>query len=235
MFAIMPAVSVLIYVYLHSQKREARRIIDGEMRSRRKEVVLLFRHLLLLFDRNICDICVNFDYVIKIYSIYIRDQLDCVKNYCGSGYNDCYELSGRSDGYTFAELSSLSEMSGIVSRLSSDELDGFTHAFARRDEAVWNLCEDGFPSLSAVGNVESLFFTKSAMKKRIAKSKNFLRGVSNSARERHLVNIEESLVKDIYFGLRLVYLIDRSRSGLRRYLYATPAERLMQKVVHRDK
>lgn len=235
MFAIMPAVSVLIYVYLHSQKREVRRIIDGEMLSRRKEVVLLFRKLLLLFDRNIYDICVNFDYVINNYSIYVRDQLDCAKNDCGSGCNDCYELPGRSGGYMFAELNSLSEMSDIVSRLSSDELEGFTRAFAWRDEAVWNLYVEGFLWLSPVGSVEARFFTKSAMKKRIANSREFLRRVSNRALERYLVNIEESLVADIYSGLRLVYLIERSRSGLRRYLYATPAERLMQKVVNRDK
>ena len=235
MFAIMPAVSVLIYVYLHSQKREVRRIIDGEMLSRRKEVVLLFRKLLLLFDRNIADICVNFDYVINNYSSYVGDQLDCTKNDCGSGYNGCYELPGGSDGYMFAELNSLSEISGIVSRLSSDELEGFTRAFAWRDEAVWNLYVEGFLELSAVGRAESLFFTKSAMKTRIANSKEFLRRVSNGARDRYLVKVEESLVADIYHGLRLVYLIERSRSGLRRYLYATPAERLMQKVVNREK
>ena len=235
MLAIMPAVSVLIYVYLHSQKREVRRIIDRDMLSRRKEVVLLFRKLLLLFDRNISDICVNFDYVIKNYSIYVRDQLDCVKNDCVSGYNGCYELSVGADGYTFAELNSLSEISGIVSRLSSDELEGFTRAFAWRDEAVWNLYVEGFLWLSSVGKVKSLFFTKSAMKKRIANSKEFLQRLSNGVRERYLVKIEESLVADIYFGLRLVYLIERSRSGLRRYLYATPAERLMQKVVSREK
>ena len=212
-----------------------RRIIDREMLSRRKEVVLLFRKLLLLFDRNISDICVNFDYVIKNYSIYVRDQLDCVKNDCVSGYDGCYELSVDSDGYTFAELNSLSEISGIVSRLSSDELEGFTRAFAWRDEAVWNLYVEGFLWLSSVGKVKSLFFTKSAMKKRIANSKEFLQRLSNGARERYLVKIEESLVADIYFGLRLVYLIERSRSGLRRYLYATPAERLMQKVVSREK
>ena len=235
MFAIMPTVSVLIYVYLHSQKREVRRIIDGEMLSRRKEVVLLFRKLLLLFDRNISDICVNFDYVINNYSMYVRDQLDCAKNDRGSGCNGCYELPGGSDGYLFAELNGLSEMSGIVSRLSSDELEGFTRAFAWRDEAVWNLYVEGFLWLSAVGRVESHFFTKSAMKTRIANSKELLRRVSNGARERYLVKIEESLVVDIYSGLRLVYLIERSRSGLRRYLYATPAERLMQKVVDREK
>lgn len=235
MFAIMPAVSVLIYVYLHSQKREVRRIIDGEMLSRRKEVVLLFRKLLLLFDRNISDICENFDYVINNHSTYLRDQLDCVKNDCGSGYNGCNDLLGGSDGYMFAELNSLSEMSDIVSRLSSDELEGFTRAFAWRDEAVWNLYVEGFLWLSAVGRVESLFFTKSAMRKRIANSKEFVRRVSNGVRERYLVKIEESLVADIYSGLRLVYLIERSRSGLRRYLYAMPAERLMQKVVNREK
>jgi len=135
----------------------------------------------------------------------------------------------------FAELNSLSEMSDIVSRLSSDELEGFTRAFAWRDEAVWNLYVEGFLWLSPVGSVEARFFTKSAMKKRIANSREFLRRVSNRALERYLVNIEESLVADIYSGLRLVYLIERSRSGLRRYLYATPAERLMQKVVNRDK
>lgn len=234
MLAMMPAVSVLIYIYLHSQKRDVRRIIDAEMRSRRKEVVLLFRELLLWFDRNIYDICVNFDYVINNYSPYVRDQLDCAKNDCGSGHTGCSELLDDSDGYVFAELNSLSEMSGIVSRLSSDELEGFTRAFAWRDEAVWNLYVDGFLRLSNTGSIESLCFTKSAMKKRIADLKECLRGISNEARERRLVKIEEDLVVDIYSGLRLVYLIERSRSGLRRYLYATPAERLMQKVVNRE-
>ena len=210
-------------------------MIDGEMCSRRKEVVLLFRKLLLWFDRNIADICVNFDYVINNYSIYLRDQLDCAKNDCDSGYNGCYELPDGPDGYMFAELNGLSEMSGIVSRLSSDELEGFTRAFAWRDEAVWNLYVKEFSRISAAERVESLFFTKSAMKKRIANSKGFLRRVSNGARERYLVKIEESLAEDIYSGLRLVYLIERSRSGLRRYLYATPTERLMQKVVNREK
>ena len=235
MLAIMPAVSVLIYIYLHSQKREVRRIIDGEMRSRRKEVVLLFRDLLRWFDRNIVDICKNFDYVINNHSTYLRGQLDYVKNDCGSGYNGCNDLPSGSDGYMFAELNSLSEMSDIVSRLSSDELEGLTRAFAWRDEAVWNLYVDGFIRISAAESIESLFFTESAMKKRLENLKQFLRRLSNDARERHLAKIQESVVADIYSSLRLVYLIERSRSGLRRYLYATPAERLMQTVVNREK
>lgn len=233
--AIMPIVSILLYLYFHTQNKEVKKMVDLSLRPHREKVVLLYKELLLWFDRNILDLCKNFDYVVSNYSEFVRETLACVTADSGTGCEWGCSVADAVDGYSFVEFDDLCELSNIVCKLRGEELEWFTRVFSWRNEATWYLYLFEFDDFTSVESLESALFTKSGMQNWVANSIGSMRKLNAKQAERFRIKIEERLVSKIYFGLRLLYVIDRSRTALRRSLYSTPSVRLMQKVVSREK
>lgn len=233
--AIMPIVSILLYLYFHTQNKEVKKMVDLSLRPHREKVVLLYKELLLWFDRNILDLCKNFDYVVSNYSEFVRETLACVTADSGTGCEWGCSVADAVDGYSFVEFDDLCELSNIVCKLRGEELEWFTRVFSWRNEATWYLYLFEFDDFTSVESLESALFTKSGMQNWIANPIGSMRKLNAKQAERFRIKIEERLVSKIYFGLRLLYVIDRSRTALRRSLYSTPSVRLMQKVVSREK
>ena len=233
--AIMPIVSIMLYLYFHTQNKEVKKMVDLSLRPHREKVVLLYKELLLWFDRNILDLCKNFDYVVSNYSEFVRETLACVTADSGTGCEWGCSVADAVDGYSFVEFDDLCELSNIVCKLRGEELEWFTRVFSWRNEATWYLYLFEFDDFTSVESLESALFTKSGMQNWVANSIGSMRKLNAKQAERFRIKIEERLVSKIYFGLRLLYVIDRSRTALRRSLYSTPSVRLMQKVVSREK
>lgn len=233
--AVMPILSILLYLYFHTQNKEVKKMVDLSLRPHREKVVLLYKELLLWFDRNIYDLCKNYDYVVSNYSMFVREKMECVTVDSGTGGEWGCRVVDAVDGYSFVEFDDLCELSNIVCKLRGEELEWFTRVFSWRNEATWYLYLFEFDNFTSVESLESALCTKSAMRKWIANLIGSIQNLNAKQAERFRVETEERLVSKIYFGLRLLYVIDRSRTALRRSLYSTPSARLMQKVVTREK
>ena len=164
-----------------------------------------------------------------------REAFACVTADSRTGCEWGRSVADVVDGYSFVEFDDLCELSNIVCKLRGEELEWFTRVFAWRNEATWYLYLFEFGNFTSVKSLESALFTKSAMQNWIANSIGSMQKLNAKQAERIRVDAEERLVSSIYFGLRLLYVIDRSRTALRRSLYSTPSARLMQKVVSREK
>lgn len=242
--ALLPIFSIVFYLYFYSHKREVRRLVEKESIVYRKEVVLLYEELLLWFERNAYDICLNFEYLVGVRSSLVELQMrrlfsdsqsfDDVEFLRGDEFND-FVFKEEFDGYGFLENVDLQKLCEIVEKLSSDKLERFVRVFSVYDEDMWDLYYHGFRKLNSVETVERSLFTKRGVRSWIEEEKPCVGVVGQDVIGRRKKKVEWSLASGIYAGLELLFSIDRAMTSLRRYLYSSRTETLILKVLSRDK
>lgn len=242
--ALFPIFSIVFYLYFYSHKRDVRRLVEKEGIIYRKEVVLSYEKLLFWYERNAYDICLNYEYIVRVRSSLVESSIrrlfpnlqssDGVGFLSEEEFND-YIFEEELRGYNFLEIADLQELCDLVQKLSADELDRFTRAFSVYDEDIWDLYYRGFRRLRNVETVERSLFTKNGVRSWIEKWEPYLWAVDRDVVGRRKELLESSLASGIYEGLELLFSIDRAMTSLRRYLYSSRTETLILKVLSRDK
>lgn len=237
--ALMPLLSLPVFLYFYSQKRNVRRAIMRNEAAHVDEVALLFERLLLWFDRNLYRLCLNFDYAVRVQRSLVDFQLKHIfperlsRLQADRFFMGVDEL----DRYMFVELDDVQELSGIVDELLDDRLKRYTIFFSAASDDVWELYSNDLHKLKAVEGVEEVFLCKGAVKSlvgdRISREQRRELGVDRVSEVRDA--LEDWLSWEVYSGLETLYRIKKASRALRRYLYSSRTETLILKVLSREK
>lgn len=237
--ALMPLLSLPVFLYFYSQKRNVRRAIMRNEAAHVDEVALLFERLLLWFDRNLYRLCLNFDYVVRVQRSLVEFQLKHIfpERLSRLQADRLFMGVDELDRYMFVELDDVQELSGIVDELLDDRLKRYTRFFSAASDDVWELYSNDLHKLKAVEGVEEVFLCKGAVKSlvgdRISREQRRELGVDRVSEVRD--ELEDSLSWEIYSGLETLYRIMKASRALRQYLYSSRTETLILKVLSREK
>ena len=92
-----------------------------------------------------------------------------------------------------------------------------------------------FNSLSEEKEIEKLFYTQKGMASKLANYCTYPDDVTKDKLEQERKNERLYLSWSIYTDLELLYRLMRMRNSLRSYLYSSRMERLILKVLNKDK
>lgn len=237
--ALMPLLSLPVFLYFYSQKRNVRRAIVRNKAAHVDEVALLFERLLLWFDRNLHCLCLHFDFVTRVQRSLVDFQLKHIFPERVSGLQAHRLFMGvdELDRYMFVELGDVQELSGIVDELLNDRLKLYTRFFSATSDDVWELYSNDLYKLKTVEGVQEVFLCKDAVKSLVGDriSREQMRGLGVDRVSEVRDELEDWLSFEIYSGLETLYRINKASQALRRYLYSSRTETLILKVLIREK
>lgn len=241
-FLSLPAIVALVtilptvfFFYFYSQKREVRKVIDKENGQYFEEVILLYEKLLIWVNHHIYQISENFDYVINCQDLIIEVFLEKeIPNYVSLTEKKYYRTEGIEE-FNFLEISDLSELREIVTQLMSDRLIKFTRIFSINRFDIWQFYLRDFDSLSEEEEIEKLFYTQKGMASKLAKRYTYSYDVTKDKLEQERKKEQSCLSWSIYKNLESLYRLMRMRNSLRSYLYSSRMERLILKVLNKDR
>ncbi|MFS9171721.1 hypothetical protein QM857_06475 [Streptococcus infantis] len=233
--ALVTILPTVFFFYFYSQKREVRKVIDKENGQYFEEVILLFEKLLIWVNHHIYQISENFDYVINCQDLIIEVFLEKeIPNYVSLTEKKYYRTEGIEE-FNFLEISDLSELREIVTRLMSDRLIKFTRIFSINRFDIWQFYLRDFDSLSEEEEIEKLFYTQKGMASKLAKRYTYSYDVTKDKLEQERKKEQSCLSWSIYNNLESLYRLMRMRNSLRSYLYSSRMERLILKVLNKDR
>ena len=233
--ALMTILPVAFFFYFYSQKRDIRKIIDRENSQHLEEVILLYEKLLIWIDTHIYQLSKNFDYVINCQDLIIEMFLEKkIPNYMSLTEKKYYRPKGI-EGFSFLDIANLSELEEIVTKLTSDRLIKFTRIFSVNRFDIWQFYLRDFNSLSEEEKIEKLFYTQKGMASKLANRYTYPYDVTKDKLEQERKEERLCLSCSIYSDLELLYRLMRMKNSLRSYLYSSRMERLILKVLNKDK
>ena len=233
--ALVTILPTVFFFYFYSQKREVRKVIDKENGQYFEEVILLFERLLIWVNHHIYQISENFDYVINCQDLIIEVFLEKeIPNYVSLTEKKYYRTEGIEE-FNFLEISDLSELREIVTQLMSDRLIKFTRIFPINRFDIWQFYLRDFDSLSEEEEIEKLFYTQKGMASKLAKRYTYSYDVTKDKLEQERKKEQSCLSWSIYKNLESLYRLMRMRNSLRTYLYSSRMERLILKVLNKDR
>lgn len=233
--ALVTILPTVFFFYFYSQKREVRKVIDKENGQYFEEVILLFERLLIWVNHHIYQISENFDYVINCQDLIIEVFLEKeIPNYVSLTEKKYYRTEGIEE-FNFLEISDLSELREIVTQLMSDRLIKFTRIFSINRFDIWQFYLRDFDSLSEEEEIEKLFYTQKGMASKLAKRYTYSYDVTKDKLEQERKKEQSCLSWSIYKNLESLYRLMRMRNSLRTYLYSSRMERLILKVLNKDR
>lgn len=233
--ALVTILPTVFFFYFYSQKREVRKVIDKENGQYFEEVILLFEKLLIWVNHHIYQISKNFDYVINCQDSIIEMFLEKkIPNYMSLTEKKYYRPKGI-EGFSFLDIANLSELEEIVTKLTSDRLIKFTRIFAVNRFDIWQFYLRDFNSLSEEEEIEKLFYTQKGMASKLANRYTYPYDVTKDKLEQKRKEELLCLSCSIYSDLELLYRLMRMKNSLRSYLYSSRMERLILKVLNKDK
>ena len=233
--ALMTILPTVFFFYFYSQKRDVRKIIDKENSQYFEEVVLLYEKLLIWIDHHIYQISENFDHVINCQDSIVEEFLKKeIPNYI-SLTGKQYYIPKRIEDFRFIEITDLSELQEIITKLSSDSLVKFTRIFSVKRFDIWYLYFWEFHSLSKIEEIEKLFYTQKGMTSKLDGRYTRLYDFTQEQLEKKRKEEQLLLSWSIYNNLELLYRLKRASNSLRAYLYSSRMERLLLKALNKDK
>lgn len=233
--ALVTILPTVFFFYFYSQKREVRKVIDKENGQYFEEVILLFERLLIWVNHHIYQISENFDYVINCQDSIIEMFLEKkIPNYVSLTEKKYYRPKGI-EGFSFLDIANLSELEEIVTKLTSDRLIKFTRIFAVNRFDIWQFYLRDFNSLSEEEEIEKLFYTQKGMASKLANRYTYPYDVTKDKLEQERKEERLCLSCSIYSDLELLYRLMRMKNSLRSYLYSSRMERLILKVLNKDR
>lgn len=228
------ALAPTIFFYFYSQKRDVRKIIDKESNKRLEESVLLYENLMLWINENLYDISNNYDYVIRVQNSIVSLRMEKrVPNYFSLTGIPPY-MRNKICNFQFIDLPEVDDFAQIVNELLSDNLDRYSRLIAYRNYDLWELYW-GISSLNESEKVHRSFYTRSGVKDYISGIAELPYDINKEMFEGER-NLESSiLVSDIYKKLKLLYTLKRGSDALRKYLYSSRMEKVLVRVLQKEK
>lgn len=231
---LLALVPTVFFFYFYSQKRDVRKIIDKERNKHLEESVLLYEKLMLWIDKNLYDISNNYDYVVRV-------QKSIVSSRMKKGFPNYSSLTGsthifmkKSDNFQFIELPGVSDFTQIVSGLLSDKLHRYSRMLACRDYDLWELYWN-LLSLKESKKVHWLFYTRSGVEDYISGLAELSHDIDKEMFEEERKYESSILASDIYKKLEILYSLKRGSEALRKYLYSSRTEKVLVRVLQKEK
>lgn len=222
-----------VFFYFYSQKRDVRKIIDKERNKHLEESVLLYEKLMLWIDKNLYDISNNYGYVIRVQKSIVSSRMKKrVPNY--SSLTGGTYIMMRNNNFQFIELPEADDFTRIVNDLLSDKLRRYSRMLARRDynllELYWNLL-----SLKDPKRVHWSFYTRSGVEDYISAITELPHDINKEKFKEERKHESYILASDIYKKLELLYSLKRGSDALRKYLYSSRTEKVLVRVLQKEK
>lgn len=230
---LLALVPTVFFFYFYSQKRDVRKIIDKERNKHLEESVLLYEKLMLWIDKNLYDISNNYDYVIRVQKSIVSSRMKKrVPNY--SSLTGGTYIMMRNNNFQFIELPEADDFTRIVNDLLSDKLRRYSRMLARRDynllELYWNLL-----SLKDPKRVHWSFYTRSGVEDYISAMTELPYDINKEKFKEERIHESYILASDIYKKLELLYSLKRGSEALRKYLYSSRTEKVLVRVLQKEK
>lgn len=231
---LLALVPTVFFFYFYSQKRDVRKIIDKERNKNLEESVLLYEKLMLWIDKNLYDISNNYDYVVRVQNSIVSMRTEKrVPNYFSLVGVPIYGRN-KINNFQFIELSEVDDFTRIVNDLLSDNLRRYSRMLARRDYDLWELYWD-LLSLRDSKKVHWSFYTRSGVEDYISAMTELPHDISKEMFEEERKNESSILASDIYKKLELLYSLKRGSDALRKYLYSSRTEKVLVRVLQKEK
>ena len=236
---LLTLVPTVFFFYFYSQKRDVRKIINKERNKHLEESVLLYEKLMLWIDKNLYEISNNYDYVIRVQkSIVSLRMKKRVPNYFlltgASPYSIPRYRRNEINNFRFIELPEADEFAQIVGELLSDKLRRYSRALACRDYDLWELYWN-LLSLKDSKKVHWLFYTRSGVEDYISAMTELPHDINKEMFEEERKHESSILARDIYEKLELLYSLKRGSEALRKYLYSSRTEKVLVRVLQKEK
>lgn len=230
---LLALVPTVFFFYFYSQKRDVRKIIDKERNKHLEESVLLYEKLMLWIDKNLYDISNNYGYVIRVQKSIVSSRMKKrVPNY--SSLTGGTYIMMRNNNFQFIELPEADDFTRIVNDLLSDKLRRYSRMLARRDynllELYWNLL-----SLKDPKRVHWSFYTRSGVEDYISAITELPHDINKEKFKEERKHESYILASDIYKKLELLYSLKRGSDALRKYLYSSRTEKVLVRVLQKEK
>lgn len=231
---LLALVPTVFFFYFYSQKRDVRKIIDKERNKHLEESVLLYEKLMLWIDKNLYDISNNYDYVVRVQNSIVSMRMEKrVPNYFSMIRVPIYGRN-KINNFQFIELSEADDFTRIVNDLLSDNLRRYSRMLARRDynllELYWNLL-----SLKDPKRVHWSFYTRSGVEDYISAMTELPHDINREKFKEERKHESSILASDIYKKLELLYSLKRGSDALRKYLYSSRTEKVLVRVLQKEK
>lgn len=231
---LLALVPTVFFFYFYSQKRDVRKIIDKERNKHLEESVLLYEKLMLWIDKNLYDISNNYDYVVRVQKSIVSSRMKkSFPNY-SSLTGSTHIFMKKSDNFQFIELPGVSDFTQIVSGLLSDKLHRYSRMLACRDYDLWELYWN-LLSLKESKKVHWLFYTRSGVEDYISGLAELSHDIDKEMFEEERKYESSILASDIYKKLEILYSLKRGSEALRKYLYSSRTEKVLVRVLQKEK
>lgn len=223
-----------VFFYFYSQKRDVRKIIDKERNKHLEETVLLYEKLMLWIDKNLYNISNNYDYVVRVQKSIISLRLEKqAPNYFSAVGMSPYRRN-KINNMRFIELPEADDFAQIVNELLSDKLHRYSRMLACRDYDLWELYWD-LLSLRDSKKVHWSFYTRSGVEDYISAMTELPHDINKEVFEEERKHESSILASDIYKKLELLYSLKRGSDALRKYLYSSRTEKVLVRVLQKEK
>lgn len=231
---LLALVPTVFFFYFYSQKRDVRKIIDKERNKHLEESVLLYEKLMLWIDKNLYDISNNYNYVVRVQKSIVSSRMKkSFPNY-SSLTGSTHIFMKKSDNFQFIELPGVSDFTQIVSGLLSDKLHRYSRMLACRDYDLWELYWN-LLSLKESKKVHWLFYTRSGVEDYISGLAELSHDIDKEMFEEERKYESSILASDIYKKLEILYSLKRGSEALRKYLYSSRTEKVLVRVLQKEK
>ncbi len=231
---LLALVPTVFFFYFYSQKRDVRKIIDKERNKHLEETVLLYEKLMLWIDKNLYNISNNYDYVVRVQKSIISLRLEKqAPNYFSAVGMSPYRRN-KINNMRFIELPEADDFAQIVNELLSDKLHRYSRMLACRDYDLWELYWD-LLSLRDSKKVHWSFYTRSGVEDYISAMTKLPHDINKEVFEEERKHESSILASDIYKKLELLYSLKRGSDALRKYLYSSRTEKVLVRVLQKEK
>ena len=231
---ILALVPTIFFFYFYSQKRDVRKIIDREGNKRLEETILLYEELMSWIDQNLYEISQNYEYVISVQELIVEMRLEKrISNYNALKDRRNYSLP-QIDNYRFIELPEVKDLVAVIDKLLSDRLCRFTRVVALKSYAIWELYWE-LSSLKDLDRAHYSFYTKCGMVNDISNRSKVFRDVTEKNLEKERGLESSILAGDIYKNLKMLYVLKRGSDALRKYLHSSRTEKVLIRVLQKEK
>lgn len=192
-----------------------------------------YENLKLWIDKNLYNISNNYGYVIRVQKSIVSSRMKKrVPNYSSLTGGTCIIM--RNNNFQFIELPEVDDFTQIVNDLLSDKLHRYSRLIAHRDHDLWKLYWE-LLSLKDSKKVHWLFYTRSGVENYISELAELSHNIDKEIFEKECKHESSILASDIYKKLEILYSLKRGSDALRKYLYSSRTEKVLVRVLQKEK
>lgn len=231
---IITLLPTIFFFYFYSQKRDIRKIVSKEGNKRLEESVLLYEELMAWIDQNLYRISENYNCAILNQEHIVELRLKKVfSNYSSVKKGYSYGIS-RIDNYGFQDIDGVEDISQIVNRLREDRLIEYSWLIAVQKHDIWRFYIDlillGDPKI-----INRILYTRSGMVDDMSRRSRFLQEATEEILDARRKDSRDDLAREIYANLKRIYVLKRGSDAIRKYLYSSRTEKVLVRVLQKEK